>query len=238
MYQIIKDKFNILIKGKEILDQHIQVKAKPLTSEEAIGNPECNDYPIQKGKEFMMQADFRGAKGQAFTDMYGDFEGSLAEVLSMELNNNFRRAVFISTVNAVMKHMGLVDKTIHCKDSQPATCAKKLVEYVKKNYNITRVALVGLQPRMLEQLDQEYIVRVNDMDPDFIGKEKFGITIDPPEKMEENLNWCDLVISTGTTLVNNSIQKVLKDKPVLFFGVTISGASQLLGLKCFCSEAS
>lgn len=237
MLELIKIKFRELIKDKNYLAENIKVKAKPLSSEEAIGNPEQDDYPIQKGKEFMMQANFKGACGQAFTDMFGDYEGSLNDILNMDLNNNFRRAVFISTVNAVMKYMGRVEKTIHCKDQAPVVCAKKMVAYVKENYQGSKITLVGLQPRMLEQMSKEFSVRVNDMDPDFIGSKKFGVTIDPPEKMEENLRWSDLVISTGTTVVNDSVQSVMSDKPVLFFGVTISGVAELLGLNCFCSEA-
>ncbi len=39
---------------------------------------------------------------------------------------------------------------------------------------------------------------------------------------------------TGTTIVNNTIGDFLIDKPVIFFGVTISGAAEALGLRAFC----
>jgi hypothetical protein len=45
-----------------------------------------------------MQAEFAGSFGQAFTDMYSDFEGTLQDVLAMELNNNYRRAIFVATL--------------------------------------------------------------------------------------------------------------------------------------------
>lgn len=38
----------------------------------------------------MMEAQFRGAVGQAFTGQPGHFEGTLAEVLQLPLNTNFR----------------------------------------------------------------------------------------------------------------------------------------------------
>ena len=47
----------------------------------------------------MMQAEFAGRFGQAFTDMYGDFEGTLQDVLAMELNNNYRRATYVSEMS-------------------------------------------------------------------------------------------------------------------------------------------
>lgn len=56
------------------------VSARALTPEEAIGTPERSDFPILKGKESMMEARFRGNRGQAFTSMPGDFRGTLEEV--------------------------------------------------------------------------------------------------------------------------------------------------------------
>ncbi|MEA1998446.1 MAG: hypothetical protein U9N61_03860, partial [Euryarchaeota archaeon] len=52
----------------------------------------------QKVPERLMQAEFSVFCGQAFTDMYGDFEGTLQDVLAMELNNNYRRAIFVATL--------------------------------------------------------------------------------------------------------------------------------------------
>ena len=69
-----------------------------------------------------MQAEFAGSFGQAFTDMYGDFEGTLQDVLAMELNNNYRRAIFVATLNAVMRNLGLIEGSVHCKDKGPEEC--------------------------------------------------------------------------------------------------------------------
>jgi len=92
MYAVIKEKFERIVAENDLL---------ALTPEEAIGNPESEDFPILKGVERLMQAEFAGSFGQAFTDMYGDFEGTLQDVLAMELNNNYRRAIFVATLNAV-----------------------------------------------------------------------------------------------------------------------------------------
>ena len=46
----------------------VKVKARTLSTEEAIGNPEADDFPLQKGKERLMQAQFGRGLGQAFTD--------------------------------------------------------------------------------------------------------------------------------------------------------------------------
>jgi uncharacterized protein (DUF4213/DUF364 family) len=185
-----------------------------------------------------MQAEFRGGRGQAFTDRYGNFSGRLADIASMELNNNFRRAVFISSLNAVMRQLGMIERTVHCKDKQPKECSLELVKYIEANYGQPRIAMVGFQPRMVEALAKKFELKVTDMDQDNIGQEKFGVVIDDPGRTSENLNWCDIALVTGTTVVNDTIEQFGATKPVVFYGVTISGAARLLGLNRFCPSGS
>ncbi len=120
MYTVIREKFERIVAENDLLDETVVIRAKPLTPEEAIGNPESEGFPILKGVERLMQAEFAGSFGQAFTDMYGDFEGTLQDVLAMELNNNYRRAIFVATLNAVLRYLGLVKGRVHCKDKCPA----------------------------------------------------------------------------------------------------------------------
>ena len=212
----------------------ITIHATTLSPKEAIGNPEDNDYPLVIGVERLMQADFRGSLGQAFTDMYGDFSGRLSDIVEMDLSNNFRRAIFISSLNAVMRHLGLIDKSVHCKDNEPRECSYELVKYIEINYGHPKIAMAGFQPRMVEALSKKFDIRVTDMAEDNIGTEKFGVTIDSPGKTQENLEWCDVALVTGTTIVNNTIDQFGISKPVIYYGITISGAAKLLGLKHFC----
>ncbi len=238
MYDIIKEKFSAIIEERDLGSEEVSIVARTLTPEEAIGNPEHSDYPLQKGKERLMQAAFKGSQGQAFTDMFGNYEGRLSRVIEMDLTNNFRRAIFISTVNAVMRHLEMVDKTIHCKDKGPKHCSRDLVAYIKKSFDNPRVALVGLQPRMLEALSENFEVKVTDLDDGNIGQKKFGIMIDSPEQTKANLNWCDVALVTGTTLVNDTIGAFQTEKPTIFFGVTIAGPARLLGLTHFCPSST
>ena len=57
--------------ARHFLQKKVAVRARTLSSQEAIGDPDSNDYPIQKGKERLMQAEIEGAAGQAFTDCFG-----------------------------------------------------------------------------------------------------------------------------------------------------------------------
>jgi len=238
LHDIIRKEFIKLISENGLEGEEVIVRAATLSTEQAIGNPEDKDYPLVRGVERLMQAEFMGSRGQAFTDMYGNFSGRLADIAAMDLKNNFRRAIFISSLNAVMRHLGLIDKTVHCKDNQPRECGYEMAKYVEKEYGQPRVAMVGFQPRMVEALAKQFELRVTDMDQDNIGREKFGVRIGDPDQTGENLNWCDIAVVTGTTIVNDTIDQFRTNKPVVFYGITISGAAKLAGLNSFCPFGS
>ncbi|MCP4681577.1 MAG: hypothetical protein GY864_04525 [Desulfobacterales bacterium] len=234
MYELLKKEFSDIVEENSLVSEGVKITAEILSPEEAIGTPEHKDYPLRKGKERLMQAEFKGSYGQAFTDMFAGFEGKLSEIVEMDLTNNFKRAIFISSVNAVMRHLGKVDGSVHCKNQGPADCSRELVNYIKSDFGNPKVALIGLQPRMLEALSREFEVRVTDLDEDNIGTDKFGVMIRPPFHTQANLDWCDMALVTGTTLVNDTIGDLKTKKPMIFFGVTIAGPACLLGLKHFC----
>ncbi len=131
--ETVRDKALALWEKEGILDEGITVSAGPLTVKEAIGTPEETDFPIQQGKEKLMEAMFRNERGQAFTDNYGNYSGTLGEVSQLPLDNNFNRAVFVSTLNAVSRSLGMADCTVHCKDNGPKDCSMQVFEYIKKN---------------------------------------------------------------------------------------------------------
>jgi len=224
--------------GREqgFLDARVEVTARPLAPAEAIGRPEHDDYPIIRGRERMMEALFEGAAGHAFTDHPGRFSGTLAEVLAMPLADNFRRAVFLATANAVARRLGLAQRTVHCKDADLTKCPKELPAFVRAAFGAARrVFLVGLQPRFLETLAEGFELRVTDLDAENIGRKKAGIPIEPAEAAADCLAWCDAVLATGSTLANGSAEALLgSGKPVAFYGVTCAAATALLDLPRFC----
>lgn len=183
-----------------------------------------------------MEAEFRGAKGHAYTDLFGNYEASLGEIVQLSLNNNFKRAVFISALNAVMRSLNLIEGTIHCRDEEPVECARDLNGYLKDTFGtLEQVVLVGLQPRLLEALAGEYRVRAVDLDPENIGQVRKGVRIESTEDIEEIINWAELILVTGTTVVNGTIERFLdRDRPVVFYGVTIAGPARVLNLNRFC----
>lgn len=234
IYEQLKSRVFDLWKAEGLLSEKIHIRARALSTIEAIGNPEHQDFPIQKGKEKLMQADFMGAGGQAFTDMYGDYEGTLEQVLQLPMDNNHQRAVFVASLNAVLRHLGRIEGTIHCRDEEPVECGKALVPYLKDRYSGAKITQVGFQPRMIENLGRAHPLRVLDMDPDNIGTKKFGITIESADHTEDAVNWADLILATGTVLANGSITPLMNKKPIIFYGTTVAGAAHLMGWERFC----
>jgi len=238
-YNDIKERFFNLIKEKDLMSSKVEVvSAWTLTPQEVIGKPERDDFPLLKGKEVMLQADFKGSLGQAFTDMPGNYSGGLREILTMPLDNNFKRAVFIATLNAVLRHLNYISKTVHCKDKEPGECAVHLLDYIKERFGNPRIAFIGMQPAMIETLAAYFKIRVTDLDKDNIGKRKGGVLIESVSKTKEILSWADIILATGTTAANNTLPSLLIEKPIIFYGVTIAGVAYLKGYEqyCFCGH--
>lgn len=232
IYDVLRKEFAQLT--RDMLDENIAVSARSLSVKEAIGEPDRDDYPLVKGKEVMVEAEFRGSKGHAFTDMPGRFEGKLDDIIELSLEDNFQRAVFIASLNAVMRELGLIEGTVHCRDKEPAACARELVDYIKEQFGDPRIAFVGFQPAMIEQLSKVFEMRVLDLDEDNIAKNKFGLVIESPDATGDVLAWSDIILATGSTCVNGTIVQFISEKPVIFFGVSVAGAAKICGFDRYC----
>lgn len=209
------------------LDEEVRIQAKVLSPQEAIGNPEEYDFPLLKGKEKIVEANFRDCLGHAFTDMHGGFQGSLKEVFEMSSSNNYRRALQVATINALSRFLGKARNTVHCRDQEPKQCAIESVKKIKQEYpKVRKICFVGFQPALVDEFSKKYEVKVLDLDKDNIGKELFGVKIlDGSKDIKESLRWADLVLATGTTVVNGTIDSILeirKKEDVIFYGVTMT----------------
>ncbi len=232
IYDKLREALEAEVINGNFANQNINIRCSALSARDAIGNPEHDDYPIIKGKEVMIEADFKNAKGQAFTDEFENADYRVDDLLNIGFDTNKKRAVFIAGLNAIFRYLGLIDFSIHCKDTEPARCAKKISDSIVPD---TKVLLVGYQPRFLETLASHYNVRAVDLDQDNIGKTVFSTVIEPSESTGDAIEWCDLIFATGSTVVNGTMMKFLEaEKPVIFYGVTIAAAAKILNLKTHC----
>ncbi len=56
VYDSLKKTMKDLIQDNHLESGEVIIKARPLSPDEAIGNPEDKDYPLITGRERMMQA--------------------------------------------------------------------------------------------------------------------------------------------------------------------------------------
>lgn len=212
----------------------------PLSSREALGELYRDDFPLLRGKEVLMQAVYRGSAGQAFTSASGSFKGTLGDVLELPLTGSFERSVLVSTMNAVLRNLSLIDKTIHCKDDGPKRCAGLMAEWIDEQGS-GMVGLVGMQPALLEALVQTLgpdRVMVSDLAE--AGSVRYGVNVLDGMDSSKMFERCQLILITGSSLVNGTIDDLMENakrhkRRVVFYGTTIAGTAYLLGLERWCA---
>ena len=243
LFTTLRSRFIDVLKANDIEKEPVQVTCRSLSPEEAIGTPGRQDFPILTGKDVMIQAEFRGCRGQAFTDAPASFSGTLSEILDMDLiHDAHARGLFVAVMNAVMESLGLCRGTVHCRTEGPELCAQKMKAWLAGHRpDAKKITLVGYQPALLEMLSKSgYQVRVLDLNPKNIGQVRHEVTVeDGLTAMQSAIDSADVILCTGSTLCNGTIvDYILPEKDVLFFGTSAAGAAKLLGLNrvCFAHE--
>ena len=108
--------------GRYQTNLELPIQVRPLDPDEAIGKDADPSFVIKKGKERIIEATFQGHKGQAFTDRPIGWSGNLADLLSLNLDEIPKRAVFVAGLNAVLSALEQLPGTVHCKDEDPSRC--------------------------------------------------------------------------------------------------------------------
>ena len=224
------------------LDLNQTITIHPLSPKDAIGNAE-GDFVIKKGKEYVIEAKFDKATGQAFTGIACQWNGTLEEALSLDLSDIKNRGIFVASMNAVLRALGLAKGTNHCLDEDPTNCGPEIAGQLQERFGTKRIGLIGLQPAILKALVDHFtaeFVRVIDLNPDNIGNSKFGVEIwDGQTDLPRLVRWCEVGLATGSSIVNGTIDEIIQSfkdahKPLVFFGNTISAAAALLDLDRLC----
>ena len=229
--------------GRYQTNLELPIQVRPLDPDEAIGKDADPSFVIKKGKERIIEATFQGHKGQAFTDRPIGWSGNLADLLSLNLDEIPKRAVFVAGLNAVLSALEQLPGTVHCKDEDPSRCGPEIARVLYERFGTVGVGLVGLQPSILKALVSQFgpnAVRVVDLNPENIGETRSGVVVwdgekDLPRLMAE----CDVGLATGSSVVNRTLDGILErfrqaGKPLILFGNTISGVAALLGLERLC----
>ena len=219
------------------------ITVRRLSPDEAIGAKAADDFVIRKGVERVIEAEFGQDRGQAFTDHPSEWSGTLKDMFALGLSNVRRRGIFVAGMNAILRHLGVADGTLHCRDEDPTRCGAELAQMLAREFGKVRVGLIGLQPAILEALAEKFgpdSVRALDLNPKNIGTRRSGVPVwDGGTDLPRLVDWCELALATGSSIVNGSINEIIDSfkqagKSLIFFGNTISGAASLLDLRRMC----
>ncbi len=244
LYDQLLSLIDVVIKpGCALLKTSVEVK--PLSSTEAIGNPGDWDYPLLRGKEVLLQARFKDSLGQAFTATPTDFAGTPEEAFALDLSTTENRAIFIAVLNALLRELGLVEKTVHCRNEEPVECGKQIAAELERRYGRVRPGIAGCQPALINTCANHFgaeTVHITDLCKDNLGKTISGIEIwDAVEKTSDLIENSDLLLVTGSVFVNGTAEPFIEaqkgGKPLVFYGTTAVGAARLLGLNHLCPLA-
>lgn len=239
-------KFVELVKRHGLESADVSVEVKQLSPREAIGEPKRQDYPIILGKERVIEAEVLGTRAHSFTDSPAQFRGRLSDVLEMKLDLNSSRAIFIAVMNAVLRYLGMIDATLHCRDEEPEACGREMAAIVHDMPGVRSVGLIGFNPAIAQNLVAVFGpqgVRITDLNPDNIVSVKFDVEIwDGRTRTEELVRTSDVVLATGTTMVNGTFDQIERlareyGRILVVYGVTASGVGALCGLTRICPYA-
>ncbi|PIP07031.1 MAG: hypothetical protein COX51_07580, partial [Syntrophobacteraceae bacterium CG23_combo_of_CG06-09_8_20_14_all_50_8] len=164
-------------------------------------------------------------------------------VFNLPLTSNRERSIYVANLNAVLKYLNLIEKTIHCRDEDPERCGKEIASQLLGRYGKTKVGLIGLNPALAENLIETFgveNVRITDLNKQNINSFKYGVKIwNGNEMTEELIKQSNVILITGTTLVNGTFDHIMHciqnfRKDYLIYGVTGAGICKLMGLNSIC----
>jgi len=230
-----------------LADLPLRVTTRALSTEEAIGKPQYDDLPILRGKEVMIQAEFEDARGHAFTDEPAPWSGTLRDVLDLPLDRNRERALTAAAMNAVLRHLGRVDRTVHCRDEDIARCGREMAAELHREFGDIPVGVAGYQPGLVAALAERFgpdRVSVTDLAEENIGRHVHGIEVwSGEERTQELVELSHLVLATGTTAANGTLDGLLdlarrSRVPLIIYGVTGAAICHLCNLRRVCFRAA
>jgi uncharacterized protein (DUF4213/DUF364 family) len=242
-----REAFREVVESGGLTEASVEVTTRVLTTEEAIGTPEYDDLPLLRGKEVMIEAAFRGAKGHAFTSSPSRWSGTLRELLGLSLSRNHERAVVCAAMNAVLRSLGHIDRTVHCRNEEIGECGRAIAEDVRREFGSIRVGVVGYQPGLVaglvESLGPENVEVTDFLEVNF-GRNVHGVEIwDGLESTEELVRTSDRVLATGSTAANGTLDGLMQlagdaGIPLTLYGVSAAAVCHLCQIPRVCARAA
>lgn len=212
-------------RSKDFVEQHFRMPS--------------SEYALVRGKEVIVRCKFKDSYGDSFTDKPKIFSGRMNDVHKLLFGDDGDKAIYFATLNATLSHLGLVKGTVHCSGNEPRKCGERLAKYIFENFGKVRVAHIGYQPGHIEACSKHFESYVTDLNPENVGKVKFGRKILDGSSNERVIKKVNLACMTGSTLTNGSLPDLIKlcgafGVEPLIYGVTGAGPAKILKLRHFC----
>ncbi|MET1160055.1 MAG: DUF364 domain-containing protein [Thermoprotei archaeon] len=209
-----------------------------------------DDYALLRGPEIMLTCKYGKGVGQVFTVAPRNYRGSIRNIIERDLTSIAWSSLFHAVLNAILNHLGLIDRTLHCSKNEPLLCGYKMTHYLYSEHGITRILHIGYQPGHVEELYTIYRdnLLVTDLRSDTVWNRKRGILIIDGNLNKYFIQHSDVVLLTASALVNNTGWEIVEYarlyyKPVIIYGVSATGAvyllreNKILDIRLYCPYA-
>ena len=246
--EYIREKFRELVEQADLLDKMISSDSSTGTSRviyTRVVPPKwfklpSGEYAIARGKEYMMECKLSNVKAQVFTSKPFIGSMSIGEVLDLDLNSIVNRSIFYCALNAVLRYLGLIKGTIHCRGEEPVKCAGMISKEIWNKHGDKPLLIIGYQPAIVrEVVDRFSKVFVTDMDPVNIGKRINNVVVMDSSIELDLIDQVEIVLITGSSVINSTFwsiyDRIMEKKRIIYlYGVSGAGVSYLLDIPRLC----
>lgn len=211
---------------EEGFDPNERIVCKCITGKE-LKLPK-SDYVLTRGPETLLTCRFRNSVGQVFTTIPDNYDGTLREVLGLDLSDPYERSVFYATANAVLKELGYIKNAIHCEKNKPVECGRNLVFDLLGKYGVSaRILHIGYQSGhclFLNMFLKDNSL-VTDLKDEIVWTFRHGRQVYDGVDNRIYIGLSDVVLVTASTVVNGSFWDILSQAIILGKDIIVYGIS-------------
>jgi len=194
------------------------------------------DYALIRGPEILLTCNVLGYYGQAFTVAPRNYRGKLLDVFKMDLSSIYNRGIFYAILNALLRKIGIINRSCHCTGNEAELCGKVLVNHIVEKHGLgIRILHIGYHPSHVHELYHVFRdnLLITDLREDIIWKIKNGRTIYDGTGNDVYIRNVDVVLVTGSSIINDTFWNIISSSiignaKVIMYGITGLGASRLI----------
>ena len=197
---------------------------------------ENRDYALIRGPEILLTCKVLGYYGQAFTVAPKSYQGKLSDLFKMDLSSIYNRGLFYAVLNAILRKIGIIDRSCHYIGNESEKCGKLLANYIVEKYGLnTRILHIGYHPGHIHELYKVFrdSLLITDLRHDIVWMFKNGRMIYDGMNNNVYIGYVDVVLATGSSIINDTFWNIvsnsfIKNVDIIMYGISGYGASRLI----------